>query len=107
IAYAFEDPLFSDWFQTSQTYYEGLSFSEFMAKVRSHWLAAGWEKDLAHKVHNSKQGLISFCDFAMSICCDNLLLKNTRYHLSPAQLCTQIELNLSHKLLSAYDHYKE
>ncbi|KAF8228063.1 hypothetical protein L208DRAFT_1489950, partial [Tricholoma matsutake] len=70
-------------------------------------LAAGWEKDLACKVCNSKQGSISFCDFAMSICHDNLLLKNTKYHLSPAQLHTQIESNLSHELLSAYDHYKE
>lgn len=107
IAYAFEDPLFSDWFQTSQTYYGGLSFAEFMNKIRSHWLAAGWEKDLAHKVHNSEQGSTSFCDFAMSIHHDNLLLKNTKYHLSPLQLHTQIESNLSHELLSAYDHYKE
>ncbi|KAF8236094.1 hypothetical protein L208DRAFT_1023468, partial [Tricholoma matsutake] len=70
-------------------------------------LAAGWEKDLAPKVHNSKQGSIPFCDFMMSICRDNLLLKNTKYHLSPLQLRTQIESNLSHELLSAYDRYKE
>lgn len=43
----------------------------------------------------------------MSIRCDNLLLKSTKYHLLPLQLHTQIESNLSHNLLSAYDHYKE
>jgi len=29
IACTFEDPLFSNWFQTSQDYYESLSFSDF------------------------------------------------------------------------------
>lgn len=107
IAYTFEDPLFSDWFQMSQTYYEKLTFTEFMTKVCARWLVAGWEKDLARKVHNTKQGSTPFSDFSTSIRCDNLLLKNTKYHLSPAQLCNQIEANLSHKLLNMYDHFKE
>ncbi|KAF8234067.1 hypothetical protein L208DRAFT_1263755 [Tricholoma matsutake] len=107
IAYAFEDPLFSDWFQTSHSYYEGLSFNEFMTKIHAHWLAAGWEKELAQKICNTKQSLMAFCDFSTTIRHDNLLLKNTKYHLSPPQLCTKIELNLSHDLLSAYDQYKE
>jgi hypothetical protein len=48
-----------------------------------------------------------FCDFYTVIRCNNLLLKGTKHHLSPLQLCTQIEANLSPELLSAYDQYKE
>lgn len=107
IAYAFEDSLFSDWFQTSWNYYEKLSFTEFMTKVHAHWLTAGWEKELTRKVHNTKQGVTPFRDFSTNIRHDNLLLKNTKYHLSPAQLQTQIESNLSHDLLHAYDLHKE
>lgn len=53
IAYVFEDPLFSDWFQTSQSYYKKLSFAEFMAEVHAQWLTVGWEKELARKVCNT------------------------------------------------------
>jgi hypothetical protein len=77
-----------------------------MTKVRACWLAAGWEKDLAHKVHNTKQGSTPFCDFSASVRRDNLLLKNTKYHLSPAQLRTQIQSNLSHEVQSTYNHFK-
>ncbi|KAF8235723.1 hypothetical protein L208DRAFT_1094587, partial [Tricholoma matsutake] len=94
IAYAFKDPLSSDWFQTSQEYYESLSFMEFMSRVRGCWLTPGWEKELAWKVQNLKQGAAPFHDFLTTIRRDNLLLKNTKHHLSPAQLCTQIEVNL-------------
>jgi hypothetical protein len=59
-AYAFEDPLFSDWFQTSQEYYESLSFADFMSRVRARWLTPGWEKELARKVRNLKQGATPF-----------------------------------------------
>jgi hypothetical protein len=45
IAYALEDPLFSNWFQTSQEYYESLSFANFMSKVCICWLPPGWEKE--------------------------------------------------------------
>ncbi|KAF8232567.1 hypothetical protein L208DRAFT_1044210, partial [Tricholoma matsutake] len=103
----FEDPPFSDWFQTSQEYYESLSFPDFMSRVRAHWLTPGWEKELAQKVQNLKQGAAPFHDFSTAIQCDNLLLKNTKHHLSPSQLCIQIEASLSSELLTAYDHYKE
>jgi hypothetical protein len=79
----FEDLLFSDWFQMSQTYYKKLTFTEFTTKVCACWLAASWEKDLARKVRNTKQGSTPFCDFSTSVRRDNLLLKNTKYHLSP------------------------
>ncbi|KAF8223505.1 hypothetical protein L208DRAFT_536174 [Tricholoma matsutake] len=78
-----------------------------MTKVRARWLTAGWEKELTHKVCNTKQGVTPFRDFSTNICRDNLLLKNTKYHLSPAQLQTQIESNLSHNLLHVYDLHKE
>lgn len=78
-----------------------------MAKVCTCWLAAGWEKELARKVHNTKQNSMAFCDFSTTIHCDNLLHKNTKYHLLPPQLHTQIGANLSHDLLNAYDQYKE
>ena len=76
IAYSFEDPLFSNWFQTSQTFYKSLSFPEFMVKVHSHWLTTGWEKDLALKVQNSKQGS-TFCNFSTAIHHDNVELAPT------------------------------
>ncbi|KAF8231617.1 hypothetical protein L208DRAFT_1276214 [Tricholoma matsutake] len=103
IAYAFKDPLFSDWFQTSQEYYKSLSFTEFVSRVRGCWLTLGWEKELAWKVQNLKQGASPFHNFSNTIQCDNLLLKNTKHHLSPVQLHMQIEANLSPELLSAYD----
>ncbi|KAF8218708.1 hypothetical protein L208DRAFT_995363, partial [Tricholoma matsutake] len=102
IAYAFKDLLFSDWFQTSQEYYKSLSFTEFMSRVRGRWLTPGWEKELAQKVQNLKQGASPFRDFLTTIRHDNLFLKNTKHHLSPVQLCMQIEANLSPELLSAY-----
>jgi hypothetical protein len=50
IIYSFEDPLFSDWYQSQQELLSPLSFVEFMAKVRLRWLPKRWQQDLAHKV---------------------------------------------------------
>jgi hypothetical protein len=50
IVYSFEDPLFSDWYQSQQELLSGLSFAKFMSKVRSRWLPKRWQQDLAHKV---------------------------------------------------------
>lgn len=82
IAYVFEDPLFSDWFQTSQSYYKKLSFTEFMTQVCTRWLTAGWKKELICKVHNTKQGVtpsvISLPTFAAITCC--LKTQNIIFH---------------------------
>ena len=107
IVYAFEDAMFSNWYRTSKTYYKSLSFETFMSKVRTRWLPRGWEKDLARKVRNLKQGNMSFRDFSTIAHQDNLLLKNTKHHLSPQHLKGQIEANLSQALLATYDHYKD
>jgi hypothetical protein len=38
IVYSFEDPLFSDWYQSQQELLSPLSFVDFMSKVRACWL---------------------------------------------------------------------
>jgi hypothetical protein len=47
IVYSFEDPLFSDWFQSQQDLLSPLSFLNFMSKVRARWLPKWWQQDLA------------------------------------------------------------
>jgi hypothetical protein len=38
IVYSFEDPLFSDWYQSQQELLSILSFAEFMVTVCARWL---------------------------------------------------------------------
>jgi hypothetical protein len=107
IIYSFEDPLFSDWYQSQQELLSVLSFADFMLKVQSCWLPKCWQQDLACKVRSMKQGKTAFCDFINSLCQDNLLLKGSQFHLSPLQLRTQIESNISPKLAAAFDRWKD
>jgi hypothetical protein len=54
-----------------------------------------------------KQNKTLFSEFVDALRCDNLLLKNSQYHLSPPQLCTQIESNISPELASVFDRWKD
>ena len=47
IVYSFEDPLFSDWYQSQEELLSTLTFAEFMSKVRARWLPKRWQQDLA------------------------------------------------------------
>jgi hypothetical protein len=107
IVYSFEDPLFSDWYQSQQDLLSILSFTDFMAKVRARWLPKRWQQDLARKVRSTKQNKTAFSDFIDSLRRDNLLLKGSQFHLSPSQLRTQIELNISPKLAASFDRWKD
>jgi hypothetical protein len=107
IIYSFEDPLFSDWYQSQQELLSVLSFTDFMVKVHSCWLPKCWQQDLAHKVQYMEQGKATFCDFIDFLCQDNLLLKGSQFHLSPSQLRTQIESNISPELAAAFDRWKD
>jgi hypothetical protein len=78
-----------------------------MAKVRLHWLPKWWQQDLARKVRSTKQNKAAFSDFIDALCCNNLLLKGSQFHLSPPQLRTQIESNISPELAAAFDHWKD
>lgn len=67
-----------------------------MTKVYARWLTPGWKKELTRKVHNTKQGSTTFHDFSMSICCDNLLLKNMKIsHCNCAHRSRQISFTIS------------
>jgi len=46
IIYSFEDPLFSDWYQSQQDLLSILIFADFMVKVCTHWLPKHWQQDL-------------------------------------------------------------
>jgi hypothetical protein len=103
IVYSFEDPLFSDWYQSQQELLSILSFTDFMARVRACWLPKRWQQDLARKVWSTKQNKTAFSDFIDALRHDNLLLKGSQFHLYPSQLCTQIKLNISLELAAAFD----
>jgi hypothetical protein len=107
IIYSFEDSLFSNWYQSQQELLSVFSFADFMAKVHLRWLPKHWQQDLACKVRSTKQGKATFCNFIDSLCQDNLLLKGSQFHLSPSQLCTQIESNISPELAAAFDWWKD
>jgi hypothetical protein len=107
IVYSFEDPLFSDWYQSQQDLLSILSFTDFMAKVRARWLPKRWQQDLACKVRSTKQNKTAFSDFIDSLRRDNLLLKGSQFHLSPSQLHTQIESNISPELAASFDRWKD
>ncbi|KAF8234091.1 hypothetical protein L208DRAFT_1128180, partial [Tricholoma matsutake] len=107
IVYSFEDPLFSDWYQSQQELLLVLSFMDFMIKVCLHWLPKCWQQELARKVRSTKQSETPFSDFIDSMCQDNLLLKNSQFHLSPTQLHTQIKSNISPELAAAFDQWKD
>jgi hypothetical protein len=107
IVYLFKDPLFSDWYQSQQKLLSQLSFVDFMMRVSSCWLLKCWQQDLARKVCFIKQNKIAFSDFINALCCNNLLLKGSQFHLSPPQLCIQIESNILPELTAAFDHWKD
>jgi hypothetical protein len=107
IVYSFEDPLFSDWYQSQQDLLSTLSFTEFMTKVRARWLPKRWQQELARKVRSTKQNKTAFSDFIDCLRRDNLLLKGSPFHLSPSQLRTQIESNISPELAAAFGRYKD
>jgi hypothetical protein len=107
IVYSFEDPLFSDWYQSQQELLSILSFAEFMVKVRARWLPKRWQQELARKVRSTKQGKTAFSEFVDSLRRDNLLLKGSQFHLSPSQLHMQIESNISPELAMAFDQWKD
>ncbi|KAF8231833.1 hypothetical protein L208DRAFT_1275149 [Tricholoma matsutake] len=107
IVYSFEDALFSDWYQSQQELLSTLSFNNFMIKVRTRWLPKRWQQELARKVQSTKQNKTPFSDFIDSLRRDNLLLKGSQFHLSPSQLRTQIELNISPELAAAFDCWKD
>jgi hypothetical protein len=67
IVYSFEDPLFSDWYQSQQDLLSILSFTDFMAKVHARWLPKRWQQDLARKVRSTKQNKTAFSDFIDSL----------------------------------------
>jgi hypothetical protein len=107
IIYSFEDPLFSDWYQSQQELLSILSFAEFMVKVHARWLPKRWQQELARKVWLTKQGKTAFSEFVNSLRRDNLLLKGSQFHLSPSQLRTQIESNIAPELAAAFDRWKD
>lgn len=107
IVYSFEDPLFSDWYQSQQEILLKLTFTEFMVNIHSRWLPKCWQQELTCKVRSMKQSKILFSDFIDSLHHDNLLLKGSQFHLSPMQLHTQIESNISFELATAFDHWKD
>ncbi|KAF8232364.1 hypothetical protein L208DRAFT_1563115, partial [Tricholoma matsutake] len=107
IVYSFEDPLFSDWYQSQQDLLSPLSFLEFMARVHARWLPKHWQQHLACKVRSTKQNKTPFSEFVDALHCNNLLLKNSQHHLSPPQLCMQIESNISPELALVFDHWKD
>jgi hypothetical protein len=107
IVYSFKDPLFSNWYQSQQELLSVLSFADFMVKVHLCWLPKCWQQDLACKVWSTKQGKAAFCDFIDSLCQDNLLLKGSQFHLSPSQLHTQIESNISPELAATFNQWKD
>jgi hypothetical protein len=78
-----------------------------MGKVCARWLPKRWQQDLAQKVHSTKQMRTPFSEFIDTLCHDNLLLKGSQYHLSPPQLHTQIESNISPELASVFDRWKD
>lgn len=78
-----------------------------MVKIHSHWLLKCWQQDLARKVCSMKQNKTPFSNFINSLHCDNLLLKGSQFYLSPVQLCTQIESNITAELTAAYNHWKD
>ena len=78
-----------------------------MLKVHVQWLLKRWQQDLTCKVWSTKQNGTPFADFVDGLRCDNLLLKGSTFHLSPAQLRTQIESNISSDLAAAFDHWKD
>jgi hypothetical protein len=47
IVYSFEDPLFSNWYQSQQDLLSTLSFTDFMTKVHTRWLPKHWQQELA------------------------------------------------------------
>lgn len=75
IIYSFEDPLFSDWYQSQQELLSVLSFTDFMVKVHACWLPKHWQWELAWKVHSTKQNKTPFSEFINFLSQDNLLLK--------------------------------
>jgi len=103
IIYSFEDPLFSDWYQSQQDLFLALLFKDFMGKIRARWLLKWWQQDLAQKVRSMKQNRTPFSKFVDALHCDNLLLKFSQYHLSPPQLHAQIESNIAPNLVAAFD----
>jgi hypothetical protein len=107
IVYSFEDPLFSDWYQSQQDLLSILSFTKFMSKVHARWLPKRWQQELARKVRSTKQNQTPFSNFINCLRRDNLLLKGSLFHLSPSQLHTQIESNISPELTAAFDCYKD
>jgi DNA-directed RNA polymerase specialized sigma24 family protein len=78
-----------------------------MTKVCARWLPKRWQQELTQKVRSTKQNKTAFSDFIDCLRRDNLLLKGSPFHLSPSQLCTQIESNISPELAAAFDRYKD
>ncbi|KAF8233102.1 hypothetical protein L208DRAFT_1268777, partial [Tricholoma matsutake] len=66
-----------------------------------------WQQELTCKVCSMKQGKTPFSEFINSLHHNNLLLKGLQFHLSPAQLHTQIESNISSELAAAFNLWKD
>lgn len=82
------------------------SFTELMTALRKAQLLVGWENKLKTLILPMRQGDQPFINWYHSMAGRNFLLRNTSYHLSPAQIQDQLEANMPKELSVLVEYEK-
>lgn len=82
IMYSFQDHRIEEWLDTDWDGFAALSFRDFMVKLRDAFLPTGWEDDLKDDILSMRQGDKGFWEWFNSMTTKNLLLKNTKSHMT-------------------------
>jgi hypothetical protein len=106
VAWGMQDPRIQDWYLNDQDRIDDLSFAEYLAEVRSYWLASDWADVVRQKMLSSTQGNKPFNEWAVDVQSQNTLLRGSTSHLDDTHLRYHLESHMHADLAADYRELK-